>query len=195
MKKLAILLVALVLAMTLCCSALAESKTYTHFFPAEELAGTTDLNGFISAMAMTQLNTVELKDDGTYVYTKLLGTLDENHEPANMVQDGAELRAVNVLYTFTGTYTQEGVQVVLNIPETCEFSEDWGALYDIQALQNSAGTAANDDRVRNYEGWDHSSMEVFTNPVYKYMEPAAVTITLNDDGTFDYVAAANSDDE
>ena len=78
MKKFAALVLALVLALS-CCAALAES-TYTHSFSAEELAGNTDMNGFVSALALTERNTLVLKDDGTYEYTKLMAYIDDAGE-------------------------------------------------------------------------------------------------------------------
>ena len=194
MKKFATLLLALVLT-TACCAALADS-TYTIFFPAEELAGTTDLNGFLSAQAMTQLNTLVLKDDGTYELTKLVGTLNEEHVPADIEMDGQALRATTVTYLYTGTYTQDGDQVTLNIPDECVFSEDWGALADGGYLNNSEGTATNGDRVVNYEGTDYDPMDNFGSPVYKFAgHDAAVNVTVNADGTFTYNAVASSDDD
>ena len=195
MKKFATLLLALILT-TACCAALADSQ-YTIFFPAEELAGTTDLNGFISAQAMTELNTLVLKDDGTYELTKLVGTLDpETFVPVNIMYDGNELTATEVRYLFTGTYTQDGDQVTLNIPDECEFSENWGALFEQGFLQNSVGTATNGDRVVNFEGTDYDPMDNFGSPVYKFAgHDAAVNVTVNADGTFTYNAVASSDDD
>ena len=194
MKKFATLLLALILT-TACCAALADSQ-YTIFFPAEELAGTTDLNGFISAQAMTELNTLVLKDDGTYELTKLVGTLGEDYVPVDIEMDGQALRATTVTYLYTGTYTQDGDQVTLNVPDECVFSEDWGALADLGFLSNSEGTATNGDRVVNYEGTDYDPMDNFGSPVYKFAgHDAAVNVTVNADGTFTYNAVASSDDD
>ena len=194
MKKFATLLLALILT-TACCAALADSQ-YTIFFPAEELAGTTDLNGFISAQAMTELNTLVLKDDGTYELTKLVGTLGEDYVPVDIEMDGQALRATTVTYLYTGTYTQDGDQVTLNVPDECVFSEDWGALADLGFLSNSEGTATNGDRVVNFEGTDYDPMDNFGSPVYKFAgHDAAVNVTVNADGTFTYNAVASSDDD
>ena len=46
MKKFAALILALVLALS-CAAALAES-TYTIYYATEDLAGVTDMNGFVS---------------------------------------------------------------------------------------------------------------------------------------------------
>ena len=67
MKKIIALVLSLVM-MSLCCAALAES-TYTCTFDLEALAGVTDMNGFVVAMPNSEINTITLKDDGTYVYT------------------------------------------------------------------------------------------------------------------------------
>lgn len=194
MKKFVTLLLTLVLTTT-CCAALADSQ-YTIFFSAEEMAGTTDLNGFLSAQGMTELNTLVLKDDGTYELTKLVGTLNDEHVPADIEMDGQTLRATTVTYVYTGTYTRNGDQVTLNIPDECVFSEDWGALADLGFLTNSKGTATAGDRVVNYEGTNYDPMDNFGSPVYKFAgHDAPVNVTVNADGTYTYNAVASSDDE
>ena len=194
MKKIVTLLLALVLT-TACCAALADS-TYTIFFPAEELAGTTEMNGFVSAMGMTELNTLILKDDGTYELTKLLGTLDEAHEVVGFEAEGTPVPGVEVCYVYTGAYTQDGDQVTLNIPDECVFSENWSVLVDSGYMSNSAGTASNGDRVVNYEGTDFDPMDNFGGPVYKfYGHDTAINVTVNADGTYTYNAVASSDDD
>ena len=193
MKKFAALILALVLALS-CCAALAES-TYIHFFTIEELAGNTDMNGFVSASPMTELNTIELKDDGTYVYTKLLATLDENFEVVEIATEQATLR-YEIRYVYTGTYTQDGDQVTLNVPDDCEFLEDWGILTTMGYMNNSEGKASEGARVHNYEGTDYDPMDNFGSQVYKFVgHDAPVNVTVNSDGTFTYNAVASSDDD
>ena len=193
MKKIAALVLALVLALT-CVSALADAA-YTHFFTAEELAGSTDMNGFVAASPMTELNTVELKDDGTYVYTKLLATLDENHEVVELATENAAVR-YEIRYVYTGTYTREGDQVTLNVPDDCEFLEDWGVLVTLGYMNNSEGKASEGARVTNYEGTDYDPMDNFDSEVYKFVgHDAPVNVTVNADGTFTYNAVASSDDD
>ena len=102
MKKFAALILALVLALA-AVSALAES-TYIHNFAAEELAGTTDMNGFVSALALTERNTVVLKDDGTYEYTKLMAYINEAGEVIEVESENGTMR-FEIRYTYTGTYT------------------------------------------------------------------------------------------
>ena len=100
MKKFAALLIALVLTLS-CVAALADA-TYTIFYTTQDLAGVTDMNGFVSGSAMTEANTLVLKDDGTYEYTKLLGTVNEQGEIVETEMQGTKLR-YEIRYTFTGT--------------------------------------------------------------------------------------------
>ena len=64
---------------------------------------------------MTGENTVVLKDDGTYEYTKRL---------MQTAEDGTV--AADLVYTFTGTYTKDGDTVVLMFPTAGTASENWG---------------------------------------------------------------------
>ena len=203
MKKITALLLVLVLAMTLSCvSALAddaapaeEGTAYTHAFTAEELAGTTDMNGFVSALALTELNTVVLKDDGTYEYTKLMAYLNEDGEVIEVTSENGTMR-FEIRYVYTGTYTQEGDQVTLNVPEECVFAEDWGVLVDGGYMKNSEGKASEGDRVVNYEGTDFDPLDNFGSQVYKFVgHDDSVSITVNEDGTFNYNEVASSDDD
>lgn len=189
MKKFAALLVSLVLALT-CVSALADT-TYTKFFTTEDLAGITDNNGFVSGCGLSECNTLILKDDGTYEYTKLLGTVDEKGEVL-----APETGSYAMRYVFTGTYTQNADQVTLNIADECVFTEDWGPLVALGYMKNSEGTASNGDRVCNYEGTDYDPMDNFSTPVYKFGgHDTPVSITVNGDSTFSYNEAASSDDD
>ena len=193
MKKFAALILALVLALS-CCAALAES-TYIHTFTAEELAGTTDMNGFVSALALTERNTLVLKDDGTYEYTKLMAYIDEAGEVLEVTNENGTMR-FEIRYVYTGTYTQDGDQVTLNVPDDCEFLEDWGILTTMGYMSNSEGKASEGARVTNYEGTDFDPMDNFGSQVYKFVgHDTAVVITVNADGTFTYNAVASSDDD
>ena len=193
MKKFAALILALVLALA-AVSALAES-TYIHNFAAEELAGTTDMNGFVSALALTERNTVVLKDDGTYEYTKLMAYINEAGEVIEVESENGTMR-FEIRYTYTGTYTQDGDQVTLNVPDECVFSEDWGVLVAGGYMKNSEGKASEGARVVNYEGTDFDPMDNFGSQVYKIVgHDAPVSITVNADGTFNYNAVASSDDD
>lgn len=193
MKKFAALILALVLALA-AVSALAES-TYIHNFAAEELAGTTDMNGFVSALALTERNTVVLKDDGTYEYTKLMAYINEAGEVIEVESENGTMR-FEIRYTYTGTYTQDGDQVTLNVPDECVFSEDWGVLVAGGYMKNSEGKASEGARVVNYEGTDFDPMDNFGSQVYKFVgHDAPVSVTVNADGTFSYNAVASSDDD
>ncbi len=193
MKKIAALILALVLALS-CAAALADTA-YTHAFTAEELAGTTDMNGFVSALALTELNTIVLKDDGTYEYTKLMAYIGENGEVVEVTNENGTMR-FEIRYTYTGTYTQDGDQVTLNVPDECVFSEDWGVLVDGGYMKNSEGKASEGARVTNYEGTDYDPMDNFDSEVYKFVgHDAPVNVTVNADGTFTYNAVASSDDD
>ena len=203
MKKITALLLVLALAMTLTCAALAddaapaegEGTAYTHAFAAEELAGTTDMNGFVSALALTELNTVILKDDGTYEYTKLMAYLNEDGEVIEVTSENGTMR-FEIRYVYTGTYTQEGDQVTMNVPEECVFLEDWGVLVDAGYMKNSEGKASEGDRVVNYEGTDYDPMDNFGSQVYKFVgHDDPVSLTVNEDGTFTYNEVASSDDD
>ena len=203
MKKITALLLVLALAMTLTCAALAddaapaeeEGTAYTHAFTAEELAGTTDMNGFVSALALTELNTVILKDDGTYEYTKLMAYLNEDGEVIEVTSENGTMR-FEIRYVYTGTYTQEGDQVTMNVPEECVFLEDWGVLVDAGYMKNSEGKASEGDRVVNYEGTDYDPMDNFGSQVYKFVgHDDPVSLTVNEDGTFNYNEVASSDDD
>ena len=203
MKKITALLLVLALAMTLTCAALAddaapaeeEGTAYTHAFTAEELAGTTDMNGFVSALALTELNTVILKDDGTYEYTKLMAYLNEDGEVIEVTSENGTMR-FEIRYVYTGTYTQAGDQVTMNVPEECVFLEDWGVLVDAGYMKNSEGKASEGDRVVNYEGTDYDPMDNFGSQVYKFVgHDDPVSLTVNEDGTFNYNEVASSDDD
>ncbi len=194
MKKLTALMLALLMTLT-CLSALADS-TYTIFFTTEDLSGETDLGGFVTGSGMTEANTLELKDDGTYVYTKLLGTISEEGEVVEIVTENGTMR-YDVRYIFTGTYTREGDVVTLNVADECEFNEDWGILSEMGYLANSAGKASEGVHVVNYEGTDYDPMDNFGSPVYKFAgHDAPVSVTVNDaEGTYTYNAVASSDDD
>ena len=194
MKK----LFALILALALCASlavASAES-TYVKEFTTDDITSNTFHNGFVTALGAKEVNTLTLKDDGTYVYVK------------ELVSGSEEDPGMKVSYTFTGTFTQDGDTVVLAFPTNVKFSENWGNLEAMGYFKNSAGEAtfANDeitgDIVQCKEEESHVAFDifpgVFMNDSLATSDPAfdaaecTVTVTLNGD-TFDYVVV-NSDD-
>ena len=128
MKK----LLALILSVVLCASltlASAES-VYVKEFTTDELTSNTFHNGFVTALGAKEVNTLTLKDDGTYVYVK------------ELVSGSEEDPGMKVSYTFNGTYTQDGDTVVLAFPAGVKFSENWGNLVDLGYFRNSEGAAA-----------------------------------------------------
>ena len=68
MKK----LFSIALALCLLLSVALADVTLTKVYKTEDLVSNTFHNGFVTAIGMTGENTVVLKDDGTYEYTKRL---------------------------------------------------------------------------------------------------------------------------
>ena len=116
---------------------------------------------------------------------------------------------MKIIYTFTGTYTQDGDTVVLAFPTKVEFSENWGNLVDLGYFLNSEGAAVfeNDevsgDIVQCKEEESHVPFDIFpgvyvndslaTSDAAFYAAECTVTVTLSGE-TFDYVIV-NSDDD
>lgn len=181
MKKIIALAMALCLAMTVT-AAFADTTVVKAYAP-EELTGNTFHSGFVGALNMSEENTVELKDDGTYSYTKRLYSVDEKGEV------GAE-----VVYTFIGTYTQDGDTVVLAFPTDGTFSENWGGLASMGYFNNTNGAFNDVVQCKNDES--HMMADIFDGPYmqdsHTTSDPAfdpedyAVTITISGD-TFEYV--------
>ena len=97
MKK----LLSIALSLCLLLSVALADVTLTKVYKTEDLVSNTFHNGFVTAIGMTGENTVVLKDDGTYEYTKRL---------MQTAEDGTV--AADLVYTFTGTYTKDGDTVV-----------------------------------------------------------------------------------
>ena len=68
MKK----LLSIALSLCLLLSVALADVTLTKVYKTEDLVSNTFHNGFVTAIGMTGENTVVLKDDGTYEYTKRL---------------------------------------------------------------------------------------------------------------------------
>lgn len=113
MKK----LLSIALALCLLLSVALADVTLTKVYKTEDLVSNTFHNGFVTAIGMTGENTVVLKDDGTYEYTKRL---------MQTAEDGTV--TADIVYTFTGTYTKDGDTVVLMFPTAGTASENWGSL-------------------------------------------------------------------
>ena len=195
MKK----LFALILALALCASlavASAES-TYVKEFTTDDITSNTFHNGFVTALGAKEVNTLTLKDDGTYVYVK------------ELVSGSEEDPGMKVSYTFTGTFTQDGDTVVLAFPTNVKFSENWGGLVDMGYFKNSEGEGVfesdeiSGDIVQCKEDESHVPFDIFPGEYVndsKATSDAAfdaaectVTVTLSGE-TFDYVIV-NSDDD
>lgn len=108
MKK----LLSIALSLCLFLSVALADVTLTKVYKTEDLVSNTFHNGFVTAIGMTGENTVVLKDDGTYEYTKRL---------MQTAEDGTV--AADLVYTFTGTYTKDGDTVVLMFPTAGTASE------------------------------------------------------------------------
>ena len=113
MKK----LFSIALALCLLLSVALADVTLTKVYKTEDLVSNTFHNGFVTAIGMTGENTVVLKDDGTYEYTKRL---------MQTAEDGTV--TADIVYTFTGTYTKDGDTVVLMFPTAGTASENCGGL-------------------------------------------------------------------
>ena len=172
----------------------------------EEITQNTFHNGFVTALGAVEVNTLTLKDDGTYEYVK---ELHQENEDGTVKEATEEAPVLLVTYTFTGTYTQDGDTVVLAFPTNVKFSENWGNLAAMGYFLNSEGEAnfADDeitgDNVKCKEEEGHVPFDLFpgvflvdslaTSEAGFDAEECTVTITLNGD-SFDYVIV-NSDDD
>ncbi|OLA21927.1 MAG: hypothetical protein BHW29_09665 [Faecalibacterium sp. CAG:74_58_120] len=68
MKKILALVLAAIMLMSVACAETTLVKNYT----LDEITSNTFHNGFVTALGAVEGNTLVLKDDGTYVYTKEL---------------------------------------------------------------------------------------------------------------------------
>lgn len=205
MKKLLALVLALALCAALVVTASAES-VYARKYTLEEITQNTFHNGFVTALCALEVNTLTLKDDGTYEYVK---ELHQENEDGTVKEATEEAPVLLVTYTFTGTYTQDGDTVVLAFPTNVKFSENWGNLATMGYFLNSQGEAnfvdgeITGDNVKCKEEEGHVPFDLFpgaflvdslvTSEAGFDAEECTVTVTLNGD-SFDYVIV-NSDDD
>ena len=205
MKKLLALTLVLILTASLMMTASAEN-VYTKKYTLEEITQNTFHNGFVTALGAVEVNALELKDDGTYVYAK---ELHQENEDGTVAEATDEAPVLLVTYTFTGAYTQDGDTVVLSFPTNVKFSENWGNLATMGYFLNSQGEAnfvdgeITGDNVKCKEEEGHVPFDLFpgaflvdslvTSEADFDAEECTVTITLNGD-SFDYVIV-NSDDD
>lgn len=192
MKKLLSIALSLCLLLSVALADVTLTKSYT----TEDLVSNTFHNGFVTALGMTGENTIVLKDDGTYEYTKRL---------MQVAEDGTV--SCDIVYTFTGTYTQDGDTVVLAFPTAGTASENWGSLTGSYFQNTESASFADSDYaagiVQCKEEESHVMADLFEGP---YLldnlttsdaafdaDECTVTITISGD-TFDYVIT-NSDDD
>ena len=192
MKK----LLSIALSLCLLLSVALADVTLTKVYKTEDLVSNTFHNGFVTAIGMTGENTVVLKDDGTYEYTKRL---------MKTAEDGTV--AADLVYTFTGTYTKDGDTVVLMFPTAGTASENWGPLAGSYFQNTENASFADSDYaagvVQCKEAESHLIADLFEGPYLLDSlttsdaafdaEECTVTIPISGD-TFDYVIT-NSDDD
>ena len=68
---------ALIMAMSLLCSAAFADSVYSVTYGTQDISGNVRHTGYVTALGSQEKNTLELKDDGSYVYTKLLTSSEE----------------------------------------------------------------------------------------------------------------------
>nr|MBP7938499.1 hypothetical protein [Clostridia bacterium] len=153
MKK----LFSIALALCLLLSVALADVTLTKVYKTEDLVSNTFHNGFVTAIGMTGENTVVLKDDGTYEYTKRL---------MQTAEDGTV--TADIVYTFTGTYTKDGDTVVLMFPTAGTASENWGSLAGSYFQNTESAAFADSDYaagvVQCKEAESHLIADLFEGP-------------------------------
>lgn len=189
----ALLMVSALLTILAACGAGNNvAGTYTKSFSSEELAGNTWHNGFITALGLSQLNTLKLNEDGSYEYTKLVAKFDDT---GNASEDES---SPQITFTFTGKYTSTNDKVTLAIPTESIFDESWGSIAEGGYITNSSGKASAGDKVVPKEGEEYDPLNVFLTPYYlesgKHDQDVIVTIN-KDNSSFVYEEEVNSEDE
>ena len=71
------LCMALITAMTLLCSIALADSVYSVTYGTQDISGNVRHTGYVTALGSQEKNTLELKDDGTYVYTKLMTNAED----------------------------------------------------------------------------------------------------------------------
>ena len=166
-----------------------DGRVYTFALTTEDLAGKTAHNGFISGIGAQERNKVILKEDGTYEYTKEVAIYDED---GNKNEDGVDL-----VYLYTGKYTEADGEVTLEIPEDCEFKENWASLEEKGYLLSSEGKASEGDLVTPKEGETYDPMNTFLTEYYvdsANCDSPVVIIVDDETGEFSYKEVESDDD-
>ncbi len=118
----------------------------------------------------TQTNTLVLKEDGTYEYTKLFSGSSSSH-----AKDGSIILET----VFYGLYNAEDSVVLLNYPDEAVWKHDW-AFYS-SYVTSSSGTATDGDMIEGvmYPRYYFAGKYYAENPETE-KNPIAVTVNQSD---------------
>ena len=211
MKKVltVVLSVLLCASMAIACASVPKSLdgTFTCTFSKDDITSNTFHNGFVTALGANEVNTITFSPDGTYSYVKELHTEDDSGSVVSPDNGGM---AILITYTYTGTYSMNGNNAVLDFPQSCTFSENWGPLGGSYFTNSSGtytwnGTFGDGDLVNCKEDETHNPMDIFVNSfVQDYLttsesgfsaENTKVTVTPDTAAnTFTYVIVNTDDD-
>lgn len=169
----------------------AVDGTYTMELSAEQCAGNLYVAGFMDSCQASQTNTLVL-DNGSYTLTKQLTT------PAEVTSEAGTISPnVDVVFTFTGTYTMDGDTVVLGKAADCEFDANYGIFVEIGAgLLNDSGKASNGDMVNCFGSWDDDPLDFFAGEYFNKTFNEEVRVQIDAaNNSYTLVKAASSDDD
>lgn len=175
----AALMVGAIIAFGACGNTVAG--TYTFEALAEDCNGNMSHNGYLSASAAYQVNTLVLGEDDTYTLTKDTKTDGES---------GIEMK-----YIFTGTYTYDGNTVTLSAPTDVEWTENWShftnyGFVNTQGKYSEGDTTVNCKTGEAVDG-SHDPRNFFNGPYYvDSTSNTSQTVTVDtENGTFSYSAS------
>ena len=170
-----------------------HGNIYKCSFEVKDVEGNTDYGQKTAGVKLNAMNTIVLNADGTYEYTKLTGTLDEEGNLQKYKSGGKVYGTIELRYIFAGEYEQEGDRVTLAPPTDCTFAESWGNLTESAGMIDNSGTASEGSRVHSMENVDEDPLDYFEGFYYWHNgHENSVVVTVNDeDGTFTYVESAN----
>lgn len=204
MKKTKNVIIASIAVVTMALSALTftacESKetavngTYTMNLTAEQCAGNLYVAGFMDSVQASQTNTLVLSD-GSYTLTKHVTTPKDLPDPAGGDQPFSP--NVDVVFTFTGTYTVEEDVVVLDKAVDCEFNANYGVFFELgTGLLNDSGKASAGDMVNCFGTWDDNSLDFFAGEYFNKTFNDVVRVQVDStNNSYKIVKAASSDDD